>query len=302
MIKTQLTSRRIQVVLGAVLLAGLLIQCQRAMVAQEENSPTTVVKEPARHYSPSAAFAAPVPIEPTPGESLDAQAARDPIGFLQMALDRYDRTVRDYTCTFTKQELLGDKLSQEQIMKAYFRQKPLSVRLEWKKNPDKVSRALYVADKWVEDGQQMALVEPAGAIAQLFVSYVFRPIHGEEASQSSRRSIDQFGLRNTLNLSIKFALLSREKNKLDLAYKGTDEFDGRPTLVFERRLPYTGEGGIWPDRLLVLHMDREMLLPTLCSAYADDDKKVLLGRYQITDVKLNANLPDSAFTKEGMGF
>ena len=49
-------------------------------------------------------------------------------------------------------------------------------------------------------------------------------------------------------------------------------------------------------------MDQEMLLPVLCLAYADDERKILLGHYEITNVKLNPNLPDSVFTKEGMGF
>ncbi|GMV97024.1 MAG: hypothetical protein AMXMBFR83_13830 [Phycisphaerae bacterium] len=245
------------------------------------------------------AYAAPA--QPAPGESLEALAARDPLGFLQMALDRYDRSVRDYTCTFTKQELIGGKLSSEQVMEAYFREKPYSVRLDWIKNADKCRRVLYVEDRWVEDGRQMAVVEPAGAIAQLFVSHVMRPINGDDARKSSRRTLDQFGLRNSLLLSLKYAKLAQEKRVLDFSFRGTGEVDQRPTLIFERRLPYEKEGGLWPDRVLVIHLDREWLIPLLCVSYSDDDKKALLGRYHISNLKLNANLADTVFTKEGMG-
>lgn len=296
MMARHITARRIQLLLGLVLAAGLLMQSQRGFTGKSTAADSF---QPPPRPNPHAAFAAPA--EPERGESLEASAARDPLGFLKMALERYDRSVRDYSCVFTKQELLGGRLSAEQVMDAYFREKPFSVRLDWKQNADKCSRVLYVADKWIEDGQQMAVVEPAGAIAQLFVSHVMRPISGEDARKNSRRTIDQFGLRNSLDLTLKYALLSQEQNALNFTYQGNSEVDGRTTLVFERRLPYTHDGCPWPDRVLVVHLDRELLLPSLCLAYADDDKKVLLGRYQYSNLKLNTNLADSVFTKEGMG-
>lgn len=301
MIQRTLHNGRIRVIVGLALLAGLIIQCQRALTADDSSVEALPASAP-RKPDPSMAFAAPAVIQPREGETLEAMAARDPLGFFQMALGRYDRTVRDYTCTFTKQELVSGKLTDEQVMNAMFREKPFSVRLEWKKNADKCSRVLYVADQWIEKGQQMAVVEPAGSIAQLFVSYVMRPINGDEARKSSRRTLDQFGLRNSLELTLKYARLSQEKNVLNFSFKGTGEVDGRQTLTFERRLPYVDDKGLWPDRVLEVQIDRELLVPLLCTAYADDAKKVLLGRYKTSAIKLNTNLPDSTFTKEGMGF
>lgn len=40
----------------------------------------------------------------------------------------YDRRVRDYTCTFSKTEFLAGELTDEQVMKAMFREKPFSVQ------------------------------------------------------------------------------------------------------------------------------------------------------------------------------
>ncbi len=299
MIRRQLTGQRLRVLVGLVLFAGLVFQCQRALVGASPQQPSVAVVAPVRP-APGVAFASPTPQPTTIIESLDALATRDPIAFLESALDRYDRSVRDYTATFTKQELVGGEMTAEQVMNAMFREKPYSVRLEWVKNQDKCARVLYVADHWLKDGQQMAVVEP-GAIARLFVPYVMRPIHGADAEKSSRRTLDQFGLRNSLALTLKYTKLSQEKGVLNFKYTGKGKVADRDTLVFERRLPYEKEGGIWPDRVLEVHLDRETLLPTLCTAYADDAKKVLLGRYMLTNVKLNANLPDSVFTKEGMG-
>ena len=147
----------------------------------------------------------------------------------------------------------------------------------------------------------MAVVEPAGALLRLIAPSVLMPIHGDAAKKSSRRTIDQFGVRNSLVLALKYAKIAREQGIMDFKYMGNGEVAGQETLVFERRLPYTGDDCPWPDRVLVVHIDKELMLPALCLCYADDEKKVLLGKYLTTDLKINPNLPDSVFTKQGMG-
>jgi len=300
MIKNQYCNKRLRLCVGLVLLVGFLTQYQRVLSDQTETASSPIVTQGPMKPSPSAAVAAPLSGSPNPIENVEAFAARDPVGFFEFALERYDRSVRDYTCTFTKQELVGNRMTNEQVMKAMFCENPFSVRLEWVKNSDKCDRVLYVADRWLKDGQQMAVIEP-GAIARLFIPYVMRPIHGKDAQKSSRRTIDQFGLRNSLALVLKYCKMAQRQNVLDFTYRGAGTVADRQTLVFERRLPYTRDNNRWPDRVLVVHIDKELLLPTLCVAYADDAKQTLLGKYMMTNIKLNANLPDSVFTKAGMG-
>jgi hypothetical protein len=105
-----------------------------------------------------------------------------------------------------------------------------------------------------------------------------------------------------MELTLKFVKLAAEK-KVDYSFKylGPGEVNGRTTLRFERHLPYTDEAGEWPDRVLIVDVDRELQVPVLCVAYADEAKDELLGRYEMSDVKLNVGLADSVFTKEGMG-
>jgi hypothetical protein len=299
MIRRQFSHRRIRIAIALALLVGFLVQCQRAFQRRTPSSPSVVIQNPVR-LTGNTAVAAPATDLPMPTETVEKRAARDPLGFIEYCLDHYDHTVRDYKCVFTKQEMLSDGLSAEQVMNAFFREKPFSVRLEWTKNEDKCSRVLYVADRWVDKGKQMAVVEP-GAIARLFIPYVMKEIDGADAHKSSRRMINQFGLRNSMELIIKYCKLSREKGQGKFDYIGTGQVDGRDTLVFERHLPYAGEGGGWPDRVLVVHIDKETLTPALCNAYADDAKQNLLGKYMTTSLKINVNLPDSTFTKEDMG-
>jgi len=301
MIQRYISNRRVRILIGLLLAGGLLVQGHRALLARSATEPIAAASLSPHKPGPHQAFAAPTPdLSLLEAETLEALAARDPIAFFEVMLDRYDRAVRDYTCTFSKKELVGGRMTRTQVMEAMCRQSPFSVLLKWVKNPDKCSRVLYVDDRWVKNNQEMAVVEP-GAIARLFVPYVMRPIHGKDAKKSSRRTIDQFGFRNSLALTLKYCKLAQEQNILDFAFLGAGQVGGRETLVFERRLPYTGEDCVWPDRVLVVHIDKELLLPTLCVAYADDGKETLLGEYKMTDIKLNPNLPDSTFTKKGMG-
>ena len=296
LIQRQVSKRRIRVLLCLVLAAGFAIQCQRSL----SNRNAEMVAAPAVKPTAHQAFASPAAEPPVPANTVESRAAKDPVAFFESLLDNYDRGIRDYTCTFSKQERLGNTLGAMQVIEAMYRERPVSVRFKWVKNQDKCARVLYVANQWMQDGNEMAVVEP-GAIARLIVPYVMRPIHGEDAKRSSRRTIDQFGFRNSLALTLKYAKLSRDQGVLDFQYKGTSQVDGRETLVFERHLPFTGDENVWPDRALVVHIDKEYLLPTLCQSYADDEKTVLLGHYQMSDIKLNVNLPESTFTKEGMG-
>ena len=295
-----LSYRRLRIVMGLVLIAGLAGQALRAQVKQSEEASSPVIVHQPGKPSPSAALASAIACTSEVAETIEESARRNPVAFLEGALERYDRSVRDYTCTFTKQELIHQRLSKKQVMNVMFREKPFSVRMEWIKNRDKCSRVLYVADRWVEDGRQMAVIEP-GPIAKLFVSYVMRPIHGKDAKKSSRRTIDQFGARNSLLLILKYCKLAEEQGILDIKYVGNGEVDGRETIVFERHLPYTGNEEEWPDRVLVAHIDRELLFPVLCQSFADDDKTQLLGSYMTTNIQLNANLSESFHTKQGMG-
>jgi len=302
MIHHHITKVRVRALIGIVLGTWLLLQChdtlsERASQRQDRQMASAWGGVLRSNEALASLFReARAPLQPR----LEQLADNDPVGFFEMLLDRYDRSVRDYICVFTKQELVCGRMTAKQVMKAHFREDPFSVRLEWIENRDKAARVLYVEDAWVQKGRQMAVVEP-GPIARIFVPYVMRPIHGEDAKKASRRTIDQFGFRNSLQLILKYCRLARAQGILDFTYEGTRVVDGRDTLLFERRLPYTGEEGPWPDGVLEVYVDKQLLVPTLCLAYADQAKDELLGHYQYTDIEINANLDRAVFTKEGMG-
>lgn len=228
-------------------------------------------------------------------QELEARAKADPLAFLEDCRAAYDKSIRDYRCRFLKQERVSGELGVEQEIDVQFRESPFSVHMKWVKNPGAAVEATYVAGRWKDDdGAELASFKPSGVIS-LLVPEIKLSIHGEQALKDSRRTLDQFGFKNTLDLVIKYARMAVDDPQYRLTYTGPGRLDGRDTFTFERRLPYTGEDGVYPDRLMILHIDQEWLVPSACVTYADDDRAQLLGSYILTQVRLNVGVDSAPF-------
>ena len=250
-------------------------------------------------------------VEVVRAASVSAQAAdeneqlarTDPLRFLQHCLDYHRAHVRDYRCTFIKQESVQGTQLPEQVADVRFREEPFSVDMTFTKNVGSCKRALYVAGRWADaKGNELALAKPGGAILRTLVPQIKQPIHGHRAKQASRRAIDQFGFTESLKLILKYSRKAQAEGKLKLEYVGRGEIGGRPTYVFERHLPYTGDEADYPDRLLVFHLDGQYLVPTACYCYADDAEQALLGSYLYTDIQLNPGYTDDDFDPDKLDF
>jgi hypothetical protein len=227
---------------------------------------------------------------------------RDPVAALIQARERHVSMVKDYECLFVKQELLDSGMSAEQHIEVKFRQAPYSVFMHWVRNPGAASRVIYVKGRWVDedaedpDKREQAVCQP-GPIARVFLKSIRQPIHGSRANDASRRYIDEFGFRRSLDLLIQYCELARSRNELKLEYRGESFFDGRPTWVLRRTLPYTGEGGRYPDRIAEMHIDKDYRIPVAVYCYSNDDMlpQSLLGKYEYTDIRLDVGLTERDF-------
>ncbi|MFH1749089.1 MAG: DUF1571 domain-containing protein [Planctomycetota bacterium] len=230
--------------------------------------------------------------------SLVALAERDPLALARIGHERYEREIDDYRCVLIKQESICGTLTAVEEVELRFRKAPHTVYMLWRKNASQAKRALFKEDDpdFINDeGQPIARVEPAGAVVRIFVKDIMIPVNGEQARKVSRRTIDECGFGATFDLLQRFNGIARQKGVLDVRYAGIAEVDGRPTYVIVRHLPYEGEGGAYPDAKMVLHLDREWLLPVAVESFADADGTKLLGRYFFTQVEVNPGLTDQDF-------
>lgn len=263
--------------------------------------PTAAADEPSVVHSPVAP-AAPVALaaateKSSKREALLALAASDPLALAKLAVERYQRNVRDYRCVFLKQERIKGELKPQEEIKVLYRDEPQSVFMQWQRNADDVKRALFIDRKDFvnDDGEPVAKVEPAGVILRAFVSELTMPIHGDRARAASRRTIDEFGFLSTLRILEKVNNLADRNDELSYKFEGEGSVDGRRTLVFVRTLPAKARQGAYPDAKMVLHLDEEWLLPTAVYSYEDAAGKRLLGSYILTKVELNPGLTDADF-------
>lgn len=286
---------RIRIIVGCALIGLFGWQFGRGA----EDGARPAVRAPSV-VTPAIAYTTPLP---KPTISHEELAKTDPLGLLHLALQRYQKSVSDYQCTFTKQERIDGKLGQEQQLQVRFREMPFSVLMEWTRNPGDAKRVLYVQGQWRnDDGEDLAKIEPQGAIARLLVRSVTLPINGAAARSQSRRTIDQFGFGNALKLIIDYAAAAVRSGQGSLTYAGEGNVDGRATWILKRTLPYTADGGAWPDRVLIVHIDREWLLPIACYTYADDAQQVMLAKYEFSNVRLNTGLTARDFDAQANGF
>jgi hypothetical protein len=285
-LENRMTKRR-----GMIYLAGMLFAAGPLATWVFSSMPTT----------PPQSVVVPVEqvqeADATTTPDLAELAKRDPMALVRKGVAWFEENVKEYRTVLVKQELLGKELSDVQEVEVRVRQNPLSVYMVWLKNADQAKRALWIdtADFVNSAGEKTSLVEPAGAVARLFVSQVEIPIHGARAKKASRRTIDECGFHATFRLFEMYNELAAERGDLKLSYGGTGKVDGRPTYVITRELPYTGPDGPYPDARLVMHLDQEWLLPVAVYSYADQDEKLLLGRYVFTDVELNPDFDGDAF-------
>ncbi len=232
-----------------------------------------------------------------PGDELARQAAEDPLAFLNLCRERYLATIRDYRCIFHIRERQADsaELGPEQEIAIRFREQPFSVDMRWTKNPQQATRVNYVAGRWQRGARDLALIYPSGLAGLLTPAGVRLDIHAPEVRAASRRPVDDFGFRRTMELIIENCQKARGDSAYDLRYIGEGEIDSRPCLVLRRLLPYQGPQGPFPDRLLLIYVDREWLVPTGCFSFTDDAGEQPLGTYVTTDVKINVGLTDQDF-------
>jgi hypothetical protein len=276
-IRQRVSGGRIRIVVGLGLATAFCLQCGSLM--SRLGQPTRAIG-----FAATEAVATPTTTvldqRGSVGNAIKRLAREAPLDLLRKAQKRYYSNVVDYTCTFRKKESLDGRLTKVQGVKVKFREKDYSVYMHWTENPVKARRAIYVEGKWTKKGRPAALCQPEGVIA---------------------RTIDQFGFAKALDLILRYSLIAKKRGELELGYVGDGKVDNRPTYVFQRVLPYTGEGGAYPDRVLVYHLDAETLLPVMCASYADEAKTELLGQYEYSDVRLNQGLADADFEGKTYG-
>jgi hypothetical protein len=231
---------------------------------------------------------------PLPDDKQIEQLAKtNPIAFLKYCIRRADYSVKGYDLTLKKQERIGGKLQPSETIAVKFREYPFAVLMEWLKGERLAKKTLYARG----ENNNMLLVKPAGVLA--VAGIVEREPEGEQAKQSGRYPLTEFGIKIGMLRLLSSWEAGRKSNTLKIEYVGVKkikEAGDRDCYVFKR--PDYGkpeEDGIQSG---TFYIDKETWLQvgiTLKNKEGD-----LLADYWFTDIKLNPEFKPEAFTRKAL--
>ncbi len=200
--------------------------------------------------------------------------------------------VRDYTCTFTRQELVNGKISAEQVAEMKVRTHPAGVYVRFAR-PESVA-GMEVAYSATRKADRMRY-RPAGVAG----AKGFQTLELNDAKflAANRHPVTQWTM--TALVDRVAAAVAREKtlnNPIEV-YRGDYQFAGRNVVRYEvlLRRPHAFRTAYQ----MLLYIDKETKLPLRYEAY--DQPKTgsqsgdLIEAYSFSDVKLNVGLGENAF-------
>lgn len=223
--------------------------------------------------------------------SKDAMPVDDPIGFLKECIRRFDeRNIAGYEMVMLKQERLGGQLQPSEEIEVFYRTKPHSVLLKWLKGQRRANMALYVEGQ----NKDMILINPAG-IAGRLVKVVERDPEGDDAKQSGRYSMREFGLRATMTRTLDGFERAKARGTSRVDYLGIlkiKELKDRLCYAFKRTDAEPQEDGFTE---LTVYIDKENWIQVGTLLKAPDGK--VIAEYLFRDVKFNPTFKPEQFTR-----
>ena len=221
-------------------------------------------------------------------------ARNDPLAFLENCVKHYDHNVRGYLTTMQKQERLQGRLQNKEVIEVAFRDQPHSVSLHWLQGARKADRVVFVAGE--NDG--MMLAHPAGTAGKL-VKVVRRKVDSDEARESGRYTLDQFGFKNTLMRAISSMKAAQKKGTLRLQFQGEAKvIEAGQRVCYKIKRTYSEPEGDGTQEL-TLYVDRENYIPIGVVVKGKVDpatgNRELLGEYFFREVRLNPELSPDQF-------
>jgi hypothetical protein len=213
-----------------------------------------------------------------------------PLLFLEMCLERYEREIQGYSCVFRKRERIKGKLLPLEKLEVHFREKPFSVYMNWLEGASLAQKVLFVRG----DNSGKMLARP-----RFLPLVVTRDIDGADAKGGSRYTIDQFGIGLGTERTLTSMRAAQARGALHLQYKGLFQeprVGDRNCHVFVRS-PYDPleEEGL---NELTLYIDQENWLQI--GSELKDREGNIIAEYFFRDVQINPSFKKDQFTRAGL--
>jgi hypothetical protein len=249
-----------------------------------------VVAQPPRAEPPKAEITKSEPGKPAPeAPKAGADALAAMLGETRTALGK----LRDYTCTFTRQEVRKGTLSGEEVAEMKVRSNPVGVYARFAR-PEAIA-GMEVAYTAARKKNLKVRYRPAGTAG----ARGFQTLDTDDAKflSANRHPVTEWTM--AAGIERVAAAVAREKtlNNPVEVYTGEYQFAGRNVIRYEvlTRRPHAFR---YAYRMLV-YVDKETKLPLRFEAYDQPKSGApagdLLEAYSFSDMKLNVGLGESSF-------
>lgn len=220
--------------------------------------------------------------------------AKDEItGLIKKAWSKW-QTVKNYTCTFYKQNRKNNKLYPLETMFQKFRKKPFSVYLKWVKDPHEGQETLYVQGK----NKNRIKAHKGGILGVINVNLDPK---GSTAMKGNRHPITEAGMGNTLKIIRQDFALAKKNNEGEITDEGMKTYFGMKLHCFLAKMPAkkvkkglnkTNKNQYYAA-ISEVCIDQKIGLPTFVQIWTAQKK--LLEKYVYKNMRLNVGLTDKDF-------
>ncbi len=237
-----------------------------------------------------------IPAIPTANNSASHTSAfEQPLAWLQEARHNFS-AVKDYTCTLSKRENIGGRLSDEHIIDAKFRNQPFSVYMRWLA-PSK----LY--------GQELAFVQVRNnnklrvhskGLIKGAVGFVTVDLNDRRIMEHTRHSIYEAGIGNLIEQAMKYVEVEKDGGKGQARVSETVH-DKRP--VFRVEIVRAERRPQFDYYRTVLYLDKDSKMPVRGENYdwprpgSASAGGELTEQVSFTNLRWNVGLGDRDFNK-----
>jgi hypothetical protein len=217
----------------------------------------------------------------------------DPVAFLERCITRYEKEVTGYHVLLVKEERIAGKVLPEEQVECWFRERPFSVRMDWRRGVRLAARTLYVRG----ENAGNLLVRPAGLLG--LAGVVERDPNGDDAKASSRYPATEFGIQIGTVRTLGYWKKARDAGTLWVRYDGlvaVPGLAGQTCWKVSRRYATPEDDGITQA---VFYFDPATWLQV--GSELKDAEGGLVGRYYWRGLRLNPKkYPRGVFTRAGL--
>ncbi len=197
--------------------------------------------------------------------------------------------VEDYTCIFTKQEYVRNKMRRMETIFMKHKKEPHSVYMKWIEKPYRNRECLYSEGKY--DNKLKA--HEGHGIKSWFGTLSLNP-KGGRAMKGNRHPITEAGIFNTIDKIKKDFELAREHPEHNVLYERYEETEihGQPSFCVFVIQPRSRKLGYYAHKAEIC-IHRELYLPTSVKIW--DFIGRLVEFYTYREYKINVGLTDRDF-------